>query len=581
MQQGKNTKKFELCGSNLQDNEKIAFDIHKTLELFKIHRTGEFFDSVKRCGFAFSSLLPVLLLLPFYGISSISSLVINNFQKMNGVSCGKTTIYEMKNNEKIAWRSLLMLVALRFKTLNTSIVECEKQIRALIIDDSTLPKTGKNIEYVSRVYDHVFHTYVFGFKVLVMGFWDGKGFHPIDFSLHREKGRELEKAKDELSTQKNKLKEHQKKLDSKKVALKQAQKQLTILRKALKISNTKKNQKKIESIEKKITRLQKNYKLADKQVKVERSEVEKKEQEVKKIKKLHPSYGLSDKEKKQQYSKSRKSDTAGYKRAMEVDFKKTDMAIDMLRRAVRRGFNADYVLVDTWFCNLQLLKVVLSVNKKVKMHFLAMAKMGTTKYTLLANGKDYNAHELLSKFERKSSVCRSHKARYIKVKVKWDGIRVNLFFVKFGSNAKWRLLITSDLSLDFIKLIEIYQIRWTIEVFFREAKQYLGLGKCQSTCFDAQIADITIIMIQYSLVAFHKKIHENQTFGELFRELSKGKVILNLQIEIVDFCWKIIDTLDEMIETDNYKLSKNIIRNPDKFEKLINLVNESCLLKRA
>ena len=43
--------------------------------------------------------------------------------------------------------------------------------------------------------------------------------------------------------------------------------------------------------------------------------------------------------------------------------------------------------------------------------------------------------------------------------------------------------------------MEIYSIRWTIEVFFREAKQQLGLGKCKSRDFDAQIASITYLHI--------------------------------------------------------------------------------------
>jgi hypothetical protein len=35
-------------------------------------------------------------------------------------------------------------------------------------------------------------------------------------------------------------------------------------------------------------------------------------------------------------------------------------------------------------------------------------------------------------------------------------------------------------------MIEVYQIRWTVEVFFNEGKQLLGLERCQSNDFDAQ-----------------------------------------------------------------------------------------------
>ena len=216
MQHHKNTKKIELCGSILADRETAAKSIHKTLELFRIRRTGKFFDSVKRCGVSFSSILPVLVLMPFYGLFSISSLIINNFHKSENLPCGKTTIYDLKNNERIAWRSLLLIISLRFKSLSESVKEAGEQIKALIIDDSTLEKLGKTIEYISRVYDHVSHTYVFGYKILVLGYWDGTGFHPIDFSLHRERGSKLDKSLEQLSKVKIKHRAHHKTLIKKK-----------------------------------------------------------------------------------------------------------------------------------------------------------------------------------------------------------------------------------------------------------------------------------------------------------------------------------------------------------------------------
>jgi hypothetical protein len=46
---------------------------------------------------------------------------------------------------------------------------------------------------VSRVFDHVTRRYLFGFKLLVMGYWDGTSFIPLDFSMHRERGKNKEK----------------------------------------------------------------------------------------------------------------------------------------------------------------------------------------------------------------------------------------------------------------------------------------------------------------------------------------------------------------------------------------------------
>jgi hypothetical protein len=49
------------------------------------------------------------------------------------------------------------------------------------------------MEKIGRVWDHVTNSYVLGFKLLVMMYWDGKSAIPLDFSLHREKGKNEER----------------------------------------------------------------------------------------------------------------------------------------------------------------------------------------------------------------------------------------------------------------------------------------------------------------------------------------------------------------------------------------------------
>ncbi len=74
--------------------------------------------------------------------------------------------------------------------------------------------------------------------------------------------------------------------------------------------------------------------------------------------------------------------------------------------------------------------------------------------------------------------------------------------------------------------------RWkskSLTVQFREIAhsirndgQYLGLGKCQPQDFDAQIASITLCMMQYNTVSVIKRFHDYETIGELFRATHKG-----------------------------------------------------------
>ena len=83
--------------------------------------------------------------------------------------------------------------------------------------------------------------------------------------------------------------------------------------------------------------------------------------------------------------------------------------------------------------------------------------------------------------------------------------RVKLFLTRFSKRSKRRLILSTDLNLNFQQAMKIYNIRWTIEVLFKECKQHLNLGKCQSNDFDAQIADTTISLLVYMMLSFHKK----------------------------------------------------------------------------
>jgi len=72
------------------------------------------------------------------------------------------------------------------------------------------------------------------------------------------------------------------------------------------------------------------------------------------------------------------------------------------------------------------------------------------------------------------------------------------------------------------QIIIFTQIR-TIEVMFRELKQHLQLGKCQSRDFDAQIASVTISMILYIFLSYFRRMNAYESIGGLF-ELIKDDI---------------------------------------------------------
>ena len=143
--------------------------------------------------------------------------------------------------------------------------------------------------------------------------------------------------------------------------------------------------------------------------------------------------------------------------------------------------------------------------------------------------------------------------------------------------------MTTDTELSFIRMIESYQIRWTVEVFFKEAKQLLGLGKCQSNDFDAQIADTTITMIQHILLSLKYRFEHYETKGALFNQVKEGIIqsrpderLWGLFIELIRLIEVLFDGIDEM------ELWERILNDEKVYEMISQLLpNEPEMQKAA
>ena len=566
MQQNKIRNNIHIIDSN---EEKNAIDIYFTLAKMKIARIGQFFNNIKRSGVDVSDILMLLVLMPFYQLKSIPVLAKSDLRKNSGIDCGNSVFYDMKNNSQINWRSLLYLVALRFRNLSGELTaEIVNNVKAFIFDDSPIPKSGIKTEQVSRIHDHVSGDFIFGYKILVMGYWDGLSFYPLDFSLHREKGGQIDKIKKRVKTANTSLSSQRQIVKKLKKILEKTQSELKLIRKENKNKQTKTAQKKIGTATSKVKRIKKRLKIADaKYTELENKAIELRT-ELKETKKRQPHYGLTQKQKQEQFTKYRDATSPGAQRVEEADIKKTANMLVMLKRALRRGFRADYVLTDSWFFNTELVKLISKLYKRYKISLITMARMGTTKYKLLSNQNHYNAIELLTKFERQAKQARSHKARYIKIPVAYNEIRVNLFFIKIGQTPNWKLLVTTDLSINFQKLMDVYKIRWAIELFFRESKQYLNLGKSKSTCFDTQIADATISLLQYTILSFHQRLTNYSSFDGVFASALEDALQYGIAAELQKMFLLIVEIFSDFAGVDSMEMMGSVLRDENASNKI-------------
>jgi hypothetical protein len=281
-------------------------------------------------------------------------------------------------------------------------------------------------------------------------------------------------------------------------------------------------------------------------------------------------YGLSKKQTKNRFSKQRTENSAGKQRENEYYKKKTEMLIIMIKNAILNGIRFDYLLTDSWFCNFELVKFI--ATRRIKCHFLGMFKDGTTKYNF--NGKELTYNQILNNLKHsvKMQKCRKLNCHYYANIVDFKGVAVKVFFCKTGQKGVWHGLLTTNTALTFEQAFEIYATRWSIEVFFKECKQYLGLGKCESRDFDAQIAAATICMLQYNLLSVVKRFESYESLGALFRSAKAESIELNVKeriwLIIINITTKLsdifsieLDVLMFYITTDNQKLTEMLNLN--------------------
>jgi hypothetical protein len=145
-----------------------------------------------------------------------------------------------------------------------------------------------------------------------------------------------------------------------------------------------------------------------------------------------------------------------------------------------------------------------------------------------------------------------------------DGVKVKLFLTKRGTNGAWHTVLSTETSLTFTKAMKVYNTRWTIEVFFKEAKQLLGLGKYQSTNFDVQIAQTTITMIQYLILSLKHRMEAYETIGGMFKEVKQDFIEHKLNERILALVGEILSILELIIgNIDFIQVIASLMRNSD------------------
>ena len=420
------------------------------------------------CKFTNLQVLNLLMLFPFFIVKNACRYTDSSLGKM--FKCEKDMFYRFMNDGNIKWRRLLYTMNLQLlKKVHRSTMSPDKPV-CLIIDDTDAPKSGKKSELIGKVFSHIQHKSILGYKCLTLLLSDGMSQMLLDFSLHGEEGK-----------------------------------------------NPSRRQ------------------------------------------------GLTDKERKCRHAEDHVGQEID-KRINEYTMKKTDKAIDMVKHAIKRGIRFDYLLMDSWFTNADFVRLITS--RHIKCNLLGMIKIGKTRYqTRYGN---LTAKEIIKKLH-KLGLCKHNatlKCTYCMIDANFAGTAVRLYFCKRGHKGQWNGLLTTDTTLSFLQAYHLYSRRWVTEVAYHDCKNLLSFGRCQSVHFAAQIADITLTMMQYNILCAVKRFESYETIGELFTEANGSSLELSIADKIWELILDAILKIAELISADASELLNALLDGKDKFQVL-------------
>jgi IS4 transposase len=238
--------------------------------------------------------------------------------------------------------------------------------------------------------------------------------------------------------------------------------------------------------------------------------------------------------------------TTAYKRRLEIMHGKQQIAIDMVKRALKSGVYADYLLVDSWYSKPVFIKEMNTLGLKVISRIANNNKI----WNFASKEKTLNAiYEKYKGIKKAKAGTYGKKVKFTYFSVKVEHKNAGTITILFIKTKEQLIPIAStDLEISEEEIIEIYKRRWDIEQGYKELREHFGFGKEENRIYEALIARITLSFFTYNIVSYINRInHEPKTIGGLFKdlecELHTLAIAMQAFIEIMDKIAQIDDVV--------------------------------------
>lgn len=179
----------------------------------------------------------------------------------------------------------------------------------------------------------------------------------------------------------------------------------------------------------------------------------------------------------------------------------------MVKRAIAAGIKAKWLIADSGYG----MKANIALALDHGLDALFLMKRDRTNYRI--DGRLYKAKELYKLFRRRmkpvAGGCFRSVAFNAEINLKtnkdqldrWVPVQLMLSRPTRNWNKNgWVLSLCTDMDVSVERMIELYLMRWSIEVFFKECKQHLGWLNNQSGDFVSSYASMHLSSIRYLLL---------------------------------------------------------------------------------
>lgn len=239
--------------------------------------------------------------------------------------------------------------------------------------------------------------------------------------------------------------------------------------------------------------------------------------------------GAIDRPKDKPFHDQRSSAARDLRRAREHN--KHQLFRGMLQRALRAGFSAAYVLADAWFgckenigCCLENKLVGLFQMKRGLLTYQYHKRPYTAYQLYVMVQRRMRPHQRRARYKTASLIVSLNLETEDRQPARW--VEVRLVFsapVRARSTDTWVLFLCTDVQMSETQILEVYALRWSIEVYFKEIKQNLGFLKEQSGRYQLAYASVHLAALRY-LLLFEAMLRAGQLSYGPIRDRESGRL---------------------------------------------------------